>query len=90
PVAYLTNVIQGLGPVVSTSAEVTTGRLRGAVGTPMAVQAWLPVSVPYRSTMSSEHGIITPWSVGSRALGVDVAVDTMTQAVTRSEIAKDP
>jgi hypothetical protein len=55
----LLKVLQGLGGAISTSAEMTTGRLRGTVVTPMAVRAWLPVSVPYRSMMSSENGFIT-------------------------------
>jgi hypothetical protein len=48
----LIKVFQGLGGAISTSAEMTTGRLRGTVATPMAVRAWLPVSVPDRSMMS--------------------------------------
>jgi hypothetical protein len=52
-------VSEGLGTAISTSAEMTTGRLSGTVATPMAVRARLPASVPYRSTMSSEGGFIT-------------------------------
>jgi hypothetical protein len=54
---------------------MTTGRLRGRVATPMAVRAWLPVSVPHRSMMSSEHGFITAVVLWVAGFGVDVTVD---------------
>jgi hypothetical protein len=69
----LLKVPQGLGAAISTSGEITAGRLRGTVATPMAVRAWLPVSVPYRSMMSLENGFITA-VVGVAGFGVDVAV----------------
>jgi hypothetical protein len=44
----LIKVLEGSVGVISTSAEMTTGRLRGTVATPTAVRAGLPLLVPYR------------------------------------------
>ena len=68
-------MLQGLSGAISTSAEMTTGRLSGTVATPMAVRAWLPVSVPYRSMLSFGGRIEHGGGLWVAGFGVDVAVD---------------
>lgn len=77
--------LQGLAGAISTSAETTTGRSRGTVATPMAVRAWLPVSVPYRSMMSSENWFIAAVVMGA---GCDLIYRESVEAVLGAEFSE--